>query len=257
MDEGGTTWVDVAQIVAAVAGLGVAGLVAFMPYARRPRLSVTEDAERVQSRVEQIRAEQVDIGDIPHVRLLVGNKRGRRAAQATRVLVEWYQPRGGRKESLAHPSLAWPSTTEAEATGSVVVFAGGHRPVSLARLIRVRLDDDGNISRPERWVTTPGGLGLSRFPQGPNTLVLTPLSFPHFPDGEAEGWYLFLAELDVNDDRDKLPPVEGGYTIRLLVGADDGAARAFEVDISWDGNPALTPEEVLASALDRLAVREV
>jgi hypothetical protein len=59
---------------------------------------------------------------------------------------------------------------------------------------------------------------------------------------DAVGWYLFLAELDVTDDRDKLPPVEGGYTIRLL-GADDGAA-----DIAWDGNPRQSPDEVLASA---------
>jgi hypothetical protein len=66
---------------------------------------------------------------------------------------------------------------------------------------------------------------------------------------------LWLAELDINDDRDKLPPIENGYTIRLIVGADDGAGRAFEVDISWDGDPKLTANEVLASALGRLAVR--
>jgi hypothetical protein len=60
----------------------------------------------------------------------------------------------------------------------------------------------------------------------------------------------------VTDDRDKLPPVEGGYTIRLL-GADDGAARAFEVDIAWDSNPRQSPDEVLASALDHLVVRSV
>jgi hypothetical protein len=51
--------------------------------------------------------------------------------------------------------------------------------------------------------------------------------------------------------------VDGGYVIRLLVGADDGAARTFEVDIDWNGDPALSPQEVLASALDHLAVREV
>jgi hypothetical protein len=44
--------------------------------------------------------------------------------------------------------------------------------------------------------------------------------------------------------------------VRLLVGADDGAARAFEGDISWDGDAALAPDAVLASALDHLHVRE-
>lgn len=60
--------------------------------------------------------------------------------------------------------------------------------------------------------------------------------------------------LDINDDRDKLPPVDDGYRIRLVAGADDGAARVFHIDINWDGDPALTPEQVMASALDRLAV---
>jgi hypothetical protein len=71
-------------------------------------------------------------------------------------------------------------------------------------------------------------------------------------------WYLRLTlafDLDINDDRDKLPPVEGGYVVRLLVGADDGAARVFDVDINWNGDGALRPEEVLDSALDHLSVR--
>ena len=247
-DGGGTTWIDVAQVVAAGAGIAVAGLVAFMPYVRRPRLSIAEDPERVQSRVET-----TNVGELPHVRLLVANKRRRRAAQGTRVAVEWYQPRSGPKVSLAHPFLGWPSTREAEATGSVVVFAGGHRPVSLGQLIRVRLADDGAIARPVQWTQTvgPGGPGPPGMPQP------GPPGFPHFPQEDAAGWYLYLAELDLNDNRDKLPPVKDGYTIRLLVGADDGAARAYEVDIAWDGDPKLTPDEVLASALDRLAVREV
>ena len=87
-----------------------------------------------------------------------------------------------------------------------------------------------------------------------------PRQFPHIALDSgllANAWYLDLGELDVNDDRDKLKPIDGGYTIRLLVGADDGAARRFDVDIAWDGNPKLSPEEVLASALDHLAVREV
>jgi hypothetical protein len=235
--------VDVAQVVAAGAGIVIAALVAFMPYVRRPRLSITEDAERVHSRVEDTPA-----GQLPHVRLLVGNAKRKRAAQGTRVLVEWYQARNGKRVSLAHPSLGWPSAPEAEATSAVVVFAGGHRPVSLGRLIRVLVEDDGTMRRPESYTQRVG--------------EVVPRRFPHFEeldakDEERARWFLYVGELDVNDDRDKLSPVEDGYTIRLLVGADDGAARAFEVDIAWNGDGKLSAEEVLASALDRLAVREV
>jgi hypothetical protein len=30
-----------------------------------------------------------------------------------------------------------------------------------------------------------------------------------------------------------LPPRPGGYIIQLLVGADDGAARTFDVHVNW------------------------
>ena len=239
----GTSWLDVVQVGTAAIGILIAALVAFMPAVRRPRLSVEEDKERVHSQVEV-----TSVGLLPHVRLLVANKKWRRAAKGTRVLIEWYQPRDGARVSLAHPSLGWPSAPESETTGSIVVFAGGSRPVSLGRLIRV-VTYDGKI--------VPRGFG----------------DLPHFelaePPDEREGvdvgegresevrWFLYLAELNLNDHRDKLPPVEDGYTIRLLAGADDGAARSYEVDIAWDGDPKLSADEVLASALDRLAVRDV
>jgi hypothetical protein len=243
MEGDGATWVDVAQAVSAVAGILIAALVAVMPFVRRPRLWIGEDSGRVHSRVED-----TPIGSLPHVRLLVSNARWRRAAQGTRVLIEWYQPRNGERVSLSHPSLGWPSAPEAEATAAAVVFAGGHRPISLGRLIRVATDDEGRIWRPESYSTT--------FRQS-STLTR---QFPHIEHGSgliATGWFLYLGELDINDDRDKLEPVEGGYTIRLLVGADDGAARSFEVDISWEADPKQTSEEVLASALEHLAVRKV
>jgi hypothetical protein len=241
MDKNGTSWIDVAQVGTAAIGILIAALVAFMPYARRPRLSLEEDEDRVQSRVEE-----TPVGSLPHVRLLVANKRWRRAAQGTRVFLEWYAPQNGERVSLAYPWLGWPSAPEA-ATGSVVVFARGRRPVSLGKFIRVGADTDGTLWRPETYSLTVGP------PGGPRT-------FPHIEPMSgfvATHWYLYLAELDVNDDRDKLPPVENGYTIRLLVGADDGAARSYEVDISWDGDPKQSADEVLASALDHLAVREV
>ncbi len=71
----------------------------------------------------------------------------------------------------------------------------------------------------------------------------------------ADAWYLKLTiGLDINDNRDKLPPVDDGYIFRLLVGADDGAARTFNVHIDWNGDPDQTPDQVLASALEQLAV---
>jgi hypothetical protein len=189
------------------------------------------------------------VGSLPHIRLLVANASRRRAARETRVFLEWYEARNGaRRCSLAHPALGWPSAPEAGASGSVVVFAGGRRPVSLGKFIRVGADpQDGTLWRPETYSLEVGPL------HGPR-------SFPHIEPTSgfvATAWYLYLAELDVHDDRDKLPPVDGGYAIRLLVGADDGAARSYEVDINWDGDPKQTAEEVLVSALERLAVREV
>lgn len=236
-----TTFIDVAQGLAAVAGIIIAALVAVMPFARRPRLSLIEDPDRVHSRVESTPS-----GAVPHLRLLVANGKRRRAAQGTRVLVEGYRPRGvQRLVSLAHPSLGWPSAPEADESASVTIFAGGRRPIGLGRLIRVRLDEQGQIMRPyavdheERQIR----------------------GFPHYPDAEdAVAWYLWLElafGLDILDNRDKLAPLETGYTVRLMIGADDGAARTFEVDVAWDGNPNLSAEQVLESILERLVVRKV
>jgi hypothetical protein len=76
VEANGTTWVDVAQVVAAGAGIVVVLLGAIMPFVRRPRLSLTEDELCVHSRVED-----TNVGRIPHARLLVGNAKWRRAAQ--------------------------------------------------------------------------------------------------------------------------------------------------------------------------------
>jgi hypothetical protein len=122
-------------------GLAVAALVAFMPYARSPKLTMQEDSERMQSRVELS-----GMGGLPHVRLLVANAKRRRAAHGTRVLVEGYRrqnDRYGALTTLGHPSLGWPSAPEANETAAVTVFAGGTRPITLGYLIRVRLDAAG------------------------------------------------------------------------------------------------------------------
>ena len=217
-----------AQLVAAATGVLIAGLVAFMPYARRPRLSIERDRGRSNSRVE---ASQ--LGGLPHVRLLVSNSRRRRAAKDARVLFEGYMvvaAHAAELTTLGHPSLEWPSASDADA-GAVTIFGGGARPITLGYFVRVRVDTEG---------------------------ALHYVRERDYRSGEADAWYLKLTiGLDINDDRDKLAPYDDGYLIRLLVGADDGAARTFNVRIDWNGDPEQSPQEVLKSALDRLAVSHV
>jgi hypothetical protein len=59
------------------------------------------------------------------------------------------------------------------------------------------------------------------------------------------------AELDILNDRDKLPP--GDLVIRLLLGADDGDAQEYDVHVAWSGDAA-DGKTVLAEALNRLQV---
>lgn len=214
-----------AQIVAAGTGLLVAALVAFMPYARRPKLSIEEDRDRSNSRVESS-----GLGGLPHVRLLVSNSKRRRAAQNARVLVEGYTVVGSHQpalDTLGHPSLQWRSASD-EIVTTATVFGGGASPITLGYFVRVRRDAEGEL----HYVRERD-----------------------YRSGEADAWYLKLTiGLDINDNRDKLQPFEDGYLIRLLVGADDGAARTFDVQIDWDGDPDQSPHEVLRSALEHLAV---
>jgi hypothetical protein len=58
------------------------------------------------------------------------------------------------------------------------------------------------------------------------------------------------AELDILNDRDKLPP--GDWVIRLLLGAD-GDAQEYDVHVAWSGDAA-HGKTVLAEALNRLQV---
>jgi hypothetical protein len=82
--------------------------------------------------------------------------------------------------------------------------------------------------------------------------------FPHYPAEAAAEWRLVLALAGSapNDERHILPPVANGYAIRLVIGASDGAARTFEVDLDWD-SAAPTAASALHSVFDHLAVRGV
>ena len=70
---------------------------------------------------------------------------------------------------------------------------------------------------------------------------------------EAE-WHLTLElhNLDLYDDRDKLAP--GEWVIRLLVGADDGDAQAYDVHIAWSAGIGNNPPAVLDEALERFEI---
>ncbi len=214
-----------AQVLAVATGVVIALLVAFMPYARRLRLRIEEDRDRSNSRVESS-----GLGGLPHIRLLVSNAKGRRAAQGACVLVEGYTVVGSHQPALTtlgHPSLQWPSASD-EIVTTATVFGGGARPITLGYFVRVQRDPAGDLA----YISEHG-----------------------YRSGKADAWYLKLTiGVDINDNRDKLEPFEDGYVIRLLVGADDGAARTFRVHIDWDGDPDQEPQAVLKSALDHLAV---
>jgi hypothetical protein len=59
----------------------------------------------------------------------------------------------------------------------------------------------------------------------------------------------------ITDDRDWLPP--GAWLIRLIVGAEDGEARTYEIELSWGSDPTQTADDILASAMSGLKVRRV
>ena len=142
----GATTFEWVQVFAASMGVIVAGLVAFMPYARRPKLRIREDRQRAELVVESSA-----MGTMPHVRLLVTNTRWRRAAQGTRVIVEGFRERRAPDttfRTLGHPSLQWPSTDQVTAqTNALTVFAGGARPITLGYFIRA-WPDGGDLRYP-------------------------------------------------------------------------------------------------------------
>jgi hypothetical protein len=228
----------VAQVVAASAAVVVAALVAWLPHHRRPKLSLKEDPDRIHSRVEA--------DGVGYVRLLVANAPRKRTAPATRVQVVGYrEQRQGATAmtSLTHPLLGWPSAPEAVEDGAMDIFAGGERAIGLGRLIRAHRGQD------RRLVRVVGSMS-----DGRQVAIVR-----HSPEDRSATWFLALDlafGLDIIDDRDKLEVRPDGYTITLLVGADDGDAQRFEVDVNWNPH-ALDSDQALASLLDHLAVRAV
>ena len=211
-----------------------------VPYWRRPNLSLEVDPERTHSRVE---------GDgRAYVRLLVRNASGKRSAKQTRVVLDGYRKAGSTDPfaRLGSPFLAWPSAFGQDSDSYIsVVFSDAARPFGLGRFSRVRVNPDGGREREARYTQTVGA-------------VVGPGPVRHFPvaaDAPDTRWHLHLELADsweITDERDWLAP--GSWTVRLIVGADDGDAHAYEVDVAWAGDEP-DGEAVLKAALDRLEVR--
>jgi hypothetical protein len=231
-------WVPLAFSAFAIL-VSIAALV--VPYWRRPSLSLHDDPEGTHSRVE---------GDgPPYLRILVRNKKRKRSAKNARVVLDGYRRSGstGPLTRLGSPFLGWPSIFGQDSDSYVsVVFSDAARPVSFGRFVRVRVNPDERLEREERYRTD-----LSQTPPGPGPIR-------HFPDAQAAPdarWHLHLELADaaaIVDERDWLEP--GRWIVRLIVGADDGDAHAYEVDVAWAGDEP-DGAAVLKAALASLEVR--
>jgi hypothetical protein len=164
----------------------------------------------------------LETGGRPWIRLRVGNGRRRRTARHTRVILDSYRQTqyANTTVSLGNPELGWPSTDVA-AGGGAVVFGGTSKPLDF------------------------GSLGVGPIDPEPNLNVVNLMMLNNVEESIAAGthcWY-FQFRLAMNASsvfipRQFLTPISGGYTARVVVGADEGAARTFDVHFDWPGQVA-------------------
>ena len=173
------------------------------------------------------------------------NAKGKRSAKQARVVLDGYRPAGSTDplERLGSPFLGWPSAFGQDSDSYVsVVFSDAVRPVGLGRFGRVRVNpDDERREREARYTMRVGE-------------IVDPGPVRHFPDAPDARWHLHLELADqfqITDERDWLSP--GSWTVRLIVGADDGDARAYDVDLAWTGDEP-DAQAVLRAALGSLKV---
>jgi hypothetical protein len=223
--DGSDPWaIDLGLVLATIA-LVLSLATSVVPFIRRPRVSLAADNEG-HSRVEG--------NDVPHLRLPISNGRWLRSARRVRVVLDGYKLLGTRDPltRLASPFLAWPSIFGQDSDSYVeVIFPGVERPVGLGQFFKIRRDPEGRV-----WREAPH---------------LAPL------DQEAK-WCMHLdlaGGFSITDDRDWLSP--GVWSIRLIVGAEDGEARTYEVEVSWGGDQKQSADDILASAMSELKVRRV
>jgi hypothetical protein len=230
------TVVDVAQIATGIGAIAIPTAIATLSYARRPSVSLAEDTERIQSRLEGFNAEW------PHVRLLACNKGWRRAAHGTRVIVEGYRKQGAPPSemvTLGSPLLGWPSAPELP-DGGLTVLPGNRRPIDFGSLVPLHRGPDGKL------LSSP----VASDAEGRTLTRAVPLSA-----GGRWEFHLGLAfGLVIADYREFLPA--GEWVVRLTIGADDSSPRTYDVDVAWRGDEP-TGREALDAILSHLAVREV
>lgn len=130
---------------------------------------------------------------------------------------------------MGSPLLGWPSTPSDD--GGAVVFAAGTRPLDFGYLLPAWRDNYGHV--------------IYDAEEKPSTAIAK--------GAEWQFRFALAFDLQLVDQREWLRPVQDGYMVQLLVGADDGAARTYEVDIDWNGNAA-TAQDALDSV--EVAVRE-
>lgn len=215
-------WALLVSLFALAASIGAYVL----PHYRRPKLSLRPDSSCEHSHVE---------GDaVPYFRALVHNAKGKRSAKHARVVHDGHKLIDDRRYTrIGSPFLAWPSTFGQEsAFYADVVFADAERPVGIGRFTRVKLDSDGKLVR--------------AFPSADAPVI-------HFPSDPQATWYLHLelGKWSVTDERDWLAP--GTWSIRLLLGADDGDAQAYIMTVGWRGDET-DGEAVLSAALDSVRI---
>jgi hypothetical protein len=208
----------------AASGVAAALAIPLTAFLRRPSVTLGEDKSRTFSRLEK----DVELNDVPFVRLLAHARRGRRAAHGSRVEVV-----GIRRQTetslvpLGHWPLAWTSAKEP----AVTVYASDERPLDFGVLEHWHPDDDQG--------------GVVYFTGDP------------VPEGPERHWHLRLVLHggDVPADRrDRLPP--GEWVVRLVVGSEDGSARTYDVHVAWSGDEP-DAASALVAVLDRLQVEKV
>lgn len=225
--DGSDPWAIDLGLVLAIIALVLTLATSVAPFLRRPRVLLAADNEG-HSRVEG--------NGVPHLRLPISNGRWLRSARRVRVVLDAYKMVGSRDLTrLASPFLAWPSVFGQDGDSYVeVIFPGAERPVGLGQFFRIRRDAEGRVWREAGHIAT------------------------YAPSDQEAAWCMHLelaGGFSITDDRDWLSP--GAWSIRLIVGAEDGEARIYEIGLSWGGDPKQTADDILASAMSGLKVRRV
>lgn len=193
-----------ATSLAAIGAFLTAAAIPLTAFYRRPSLTLHEDDQRVHSLVE---------GDgLPYLRLVVKNRRGRRAARAARVFVVHYREQGPADSvtTMGSPDLGWTSLFNAHG----VVLPGGERPIDFGVLFPAYRNNYGQV--------------VSNYPDEDPAMIVS--------KGREWQFKLSLANgLALANQREYLAPKPNGYVVRLDLGAEEGPARSYDVYVNWNG----------------------